>query len=78
MEKEGRDAAKTRTEILAKDFRVVDVDRELAIHAAELRHRYAIPLADSIIAATSIKLEATCYTDDPHISKIKGIKARWI
>lgn len=43
------------------------MDREVAVDAAEMRHEYAIPLADSIIAVTSIRLKALRYTDDPHL-----------
>lgn len=78
LEKEGRETAKLRVELLAKDFGMVDVDKDMAIRAAELRHKYSIPLADSLIAATSIHLDAPCYTDDPHIQRVKEIQTRWI
>ncbi len=78
LEREGRETAKLRVNLLAKDFRVVDVDKETAVQGAELRHKYRIPLADSLIAATSIKLNAVCYTDDPHILKVKEARIRSI
>lgn len=78
LEKEGRETAKLRVNLLAKDFKMIDVDNEIAVQGAELRHRYKIPLADSLIAATSIELNAICYTDDQHISMIKEAKTRWL
>jgi predicted nucleic acid-binding protein len=77
LEKDGREIARLRATLLAKDFEVANVDTEIAIASAELRHRYKIPLADSLIAATSVKLGAVCYTDDPHLSSIREIKTRW-
>ncbi len=78
LEREGREVAELRAKLLEKDFKVVDVDVETARLSAELRHKYEIPMADSIIAATAKKLGAICITDDPHITQIKEIKTRWI
>jgi len=78
LQKEGRQAAKLRTELMSKDFGIMTVNRELAVVSAEIRQEYRIPMADSIIAATAIFLKAVCITDDPHISAIRGIKTRWI
>lgn len=78
LQKEGRQAASLRVELMSKDFSVMPVDRELAVVSAELRQEYRIPMADSIIAATAISLKAVCVTDDPHISRIREVKTRWI
>lgn len=78
LEKEGRETATLRTNLLEKDFKVVNVDSKIAKSAAELRQKYRIPMADSIIAATSLLLNATCFTDDPHLIKIKENKTKWI
>ena len=78
LEKEGREAAKMRTSFLMNDFKVVDVNAEIAILSAELRKKYGLPLADSVIAATSQLLNARCVTDDPHLSPIKEIRTKWI
>jgi len=64
--------------LLEKDFKVLDVDSEIAKRSAELRHRYKVSMADSIIAATSQSLDATCLSDDPHFKSIKEIKTKWI
>jgi predicted nucleic acid-binding protein len=75
---EGHETAVLRADLLEKDFRVVDVDTEVARVSAELRHKYGMRLADSVIAATALVLKAPCLSDDPHLKKIKEIKTRWI
>jgi predicted nucleic acid-binding protein len=78
LQREGRQAASLRAELMSKDFNVITVDKELAVVSAELRQGHRIPMADSIIAATAISLKAVCVTDDPHISMIREVKTRWI
>jgi len=78
LKREGRETAILRTTLLEKDFRVVNIDSEIAKSSAELRHKYKTSMADSIIAATSLSLNATCFSDDPHIKAIKEIKTKWI
>lgn len=78
LKQEGRETAILRTSLLEKDFRIVNIDAEIAKSSAELRHKYRIPMADSIIAATSLFLNAVCFSDDPHLKAIKEIKTKWI
>ena len=78
LKREGRETAILRTSLLEKDFRVMNIDSEIAKSSAELRHKYETSMADSIIAATSLLLNATCVSDDPHLKTIKEIKTRWI
>lgn len=78
LQKEGRETAKTRTNLLEKDFKTINVDPKIAKTSAEIRHKYKTSMADSIIAATALTLKATCLTDDPHIKTIKEIKTKWI
>lgn len=75
---EGRETAVLRADLLEKDFRVVDVDAEIARVSAELRHKYKMRLADSIIAATAMVLKAPCVSDDPRIKDVKEIRTKWI
>jgi predicted nucleic acid-binding protein len=75
---EGRETAILRTTLLEKDFKTVKVDADIARSSAELRHKYRLSMADSIIAATTLHLKATCLSDDPHFRVIKEIKTRWI
>ncbi|KPV63938.1 MAG: hypothetical protein AOA66_0517 [Candidatus Bathyarchaeota archaeon BA2] len=78
LEKEGRETATLRTNLLEKDFKVISVNSAIAKSSAELRHKYKIPMADSIIAATSLFVNAVCITNDPHLKSIKEIKTKWI
>ena len=78
LEIEGREVAELRAKLLEKDFKTINVDPRIAKLSAQLRHRHKIPMADSIIAATAICLNAECVTDDPHYKQIKELKLRWI
>jgi predicted nucleic acid-binding protein len=78
LKKEGRETAILRTTILEKDFKIVNVNSEIAKSSAELRNKYKLSLADSIIATTALSLKATCVTDDPHFKAVKEIKTAWI
>jgi len=35
-------------------------------------------MTDSVIAATSLLLNAICISDDPHLKVIREIKTKWI
>ena len=78
LEREGRSVAELRTKLLEKDFRIIAVNAKIARISAEYRHKYRIPLADSIVAATSKSINATCITDDKHITQINEIRTSWI
>jgi len=78
LKREGRETAILRTSLLEKDFRVMSIDSVIAKSSAELRHKYETSMADSIIAATSLLLNATCVSDDPHLKTIKETKTKWI
>jgi len=78
LEREGRQTAILRTSLLEKDFRTVNVDSNIAKSSAELRHKYKTSMADSVVAATSLFLNAICISDDPHLKVIREIKSRWI
>jgi len=78
LKTEGREAAVLRTSLLGKDFKIINVDSTIAKSSAELRYKYKASMADSLIAATSLSLDATCLSDDPHLQAIKEIKTRWL
>ena len=78
LDKEGKEQAELRTKLLEKDFRVINVDTQIAKISAKLRHKYRIPMADSIIAATAESLKLVCITDDQHFTKMKEVKTKWI
>jgi predicted nucleic acid-binding protein len=56
--------------------RVVDLDESLAIEAAELGATSGLPLADSIIYATTAAHEATLWTQDSHFEGLEGVEYR--
>lgn len=78
LEKEGKDVAEIRATSLAKDFRLVDVDKEIAVQAALIKHKHGVPFADSLIASTARVLRVPCYTDDTHFHEIDGVTSKWI
>lgn len=78
LDKEGKEVAEIRVNSLTKDFRIVDVDKDVAIQAAIIKHKHGIPFADSLIASTAKALGVPCYTDDPHFRAIKGLVVKWI
>lgn len=78
LTQEGRETAVLRSALLEKDFKVVKVDAEIARSSAELRHKYRINMADSIIAATALMLKATCLSDDPHFKAVGEINTAWL
>jgi toxin FitB len=54
--------------------RVINLDEFLAIEAARLGHDYKLPLADSIILATTYRHQATLYTLDEHFDGKECVK----
>ncbi len=77
LKKEGREVANLRAETIHRDFDVADVDYETAIKSAELRSKYRIPMADSIIATTAQIHGCVLVSDDPHLQIIEDLKTRW-
>ena len=78
LTQEGKETATLRASLLEKDFKVVKIDAEIAKTSAELRLKYRLSMADSIIAATALMLKATCLSDDPHFKTVDAIKTTWI
>jgi predicted nucleic acid-binding protein len=59
---------------LMKEGRVVDLDDNLALSAAEISYEMQLPLADSIILATARANEAVLWTQDAHFKGVEGVK----
>ncbi len=78
LRREGKQVAELRLKVLRRDFQIPPVDSQIAVHAAQIRHKRPIPFADSLIAATSKILAVPCYTDDEHFQGIEGVKIHWI
>ena len=54
--------------------RSVDLDREIALIAADLSFEPKLPMADSSILATARAHNATLWTQDEHFKDIEGVK----
>jgi predicted nucleic acid-binding protein len=78
LEMEGQETATLRATLLEKDFKVVKVDAEIAKTSAQLRHKYRLNMADSVVAATALMLKATCLSDDPRFKSVGEIKTVWV
>ena len=78
IEVEGKQTADLRVQLLKQDFTVVNVDWTIAKEAALVWKKYRVPMADAIIAATGVRLKATCVTNDEHLLGIKELKSRWV
>src|SRR6186997_591501 len=53
---------------------ILDLDRQIAIHAAQISNELKLAMADSIILATARAYGATLWTQDEHFEGIEGIK----
>jgi toxin FitB len=54
--------------------RIVDLDRETALIAAELSFELKLPMADSIILATARAHDAILWTQDEHFKGLADVK----
>lgn len=75
---EGKEVAKLKIAYIKQDFEVIPVDHQIAQISAEFRHKYNLPMGDSMIAATAFVLNAVCISDDGHFQLIKEIKTSWL
>jgi len=78
LKKEGRETARIRLQGVLDRFRVVDVNTNISVSAAELRQKQQISMADGIIAATCLALNASCVTYDSHFTEMKQIRTLWV
>jgi predicted nucleic acid-binding protein len=78
IEAEGKQTADLRVQLLKQDFRIVNVDWTIAKEAAVIWGKYKVPMADAIIAATAVRLKATCVASDEHLLGIREFKSRWV
>ena len=78
LEREGKEVANIRTTLLEKEFEVIPVEAVVAKRSAELRGKYRMPMADSMVAASTELFRLRCVSDDPHIRQVREIESRWI
>jgi toxin FitB len=55
--------------------KIIDLDREIALIAAELSFELKLPMADSIILATARANDAILWTQDEHYKGLPGVKS---
>ncbi|HLO17845.1 MAG TPA: type II toxin-antitoxin system VapC family toxin [Anaerolineales bacterium] len=53
---------------------IIDLDRQIAIHAAQISHELKLAMADSMILATARAHNATLWTQDEHFRDIEGVR----
>lgn len=53
---------------------VVDLDRNIAIRAAQISSELKLAMADSIILATARTYDATLWTQDEHFKDLEGVR----
>jgi len=54
--------------------RVIELDRKIAIDAAQISLELKLAMADSIILATARDYSATLWTQDAHFIDLEGVK----
>ena len=54
--------------------KIVELDRQLAINAAQISHELKLAMADSMILVTARAYQATLWTQDEHFKDVAGVK----
>ena len=75
IEHDDKAVAELRSRTISNEYTIVDVSAEIAEEGARISHRLRVPMADSLIMATSKSLRVSCVTDDPHFTEVKRV---WI
>ena len=57
-----------------QEGRVVDLNNGLSLSAAQISRKHKLPMADSIIYATSLHYSALIFSCDKHFKDIPGIR----
>ena len=57
-----------------KQGRVIPLSEDIALSAAELSIRHKLPMADSMIYATGLSMEAVIWTQDADFMDLPGVK----
>ena len=73
MQQRGEGAALEAVAVMMQ-AKVIDLDSTLALSAAKVSTELQIPMADSIMLATSRMHEATLWTQDTDFEGVEGVK----
>lgn len=69
----GRQEAVEKTAVMRQGV-VVELDADLALHAAMLSQELKLPMANSIILATARRYDALLWTQDAHFERVEGVR----
>ena len=53
---------------------IIDLDRQIAVHAAQISNELKLAMAESVILATARAYDATLWTQDEHFKDFEGVK----
>ncbi len=70
-------SANRRVETMERAVSIVAVDRQRALHAAALKHKYKLGYADSYAAALALERGATLVSADPEFERC-GRTLKWL
>ncbi len=56
-----------------KNGKVVNLDFELSVYSSKISKKFKLPLADSIIYATTLQNKAILYTMDKHFKDLQNV-----
>ena len=74
-----KEATRTCEALLLSGLSVHPLTTEVALAAGRIRcAHHDMPIADCVIAATAQVVRGRVLTDDPHFSKVKGLRTTWI
>jgi len=73
MQQRGEGAALEAVAVMMQG-KVIDLDSTLALSAAKASAELQVPMADSIMLATSRMYEATLWTQDTDFEGVEGVK----
>lgn len=73
LQQRSQDAALQAVAVM-KQGSVVALDDTLAMEAAKLSIEYKLPLADSIMLASALAMDATLWTQDGDFAAISGVR----
>lgn len=74
MLRESSESDAVAVAVVMKQGKVVALDGQLSILAAEVSHRYKLPLADGIIYTTARQYAADLITQDADMEGLTGVK----
>jgi toxin FitB len=74
--RQGGRKAGLRVVALMRLGRVIDVNEEIALAAAEISHETKLAMADSLLLATARAYDAVFWTQDAHFRGMPGVRFR--